>query len=258
MNKYEWINNHVKLIKSACITNNNTPERKLAIITRCILDIMYDELYPDTELKVVRTNDAKRFPLIHIKKDGDVGLDLPAVLPYRERYKDMRARAQYIDHCHNTFTPEEKSDFEIEQDMREEVIIWPGSRGVIPTGIRLEIPRGYWASIEARSSTSQSMLLCPKGVIDEGYRGELFAVLVNVGHDKVKIRHGDRFVQLILHKRHSKNLIVTEVDKISKSERGDSGFGSTGRSAISDKILESADNEGAEIAYNTCDLQILE
>lgn len=145
-------------------------------------------------LKIKRTDDAKRFPLLKIAKAGDVGFDLPACLPNGQA-----------------------------------ITIYPHSRGVIPTGIHLEIPEGYWASIEARSSTSKSMLICPKGVIDEGYRGELFAVLLNVGDNPVTINDGDRYVQLILHERIVKNFDIEEVDELTPSERGDSGFGSTGR-----------------------------
>ena len=144
-------------------------------------------------LKVKRTDSAKRFPLLTIKKDGDVGLDLHACLP------------------------------------NGSLTIEPQSRGVIPTGIYLEIPDGYWASIEARSSTSKSMLICPKGVIDEGYRGELFAVLLNIGNTAVTINDGDRYVQLIMHERVIKDFTIEEVDELAPSERGDSGFGSTGR-----------------------------
>lgn len=144
-------------------------------------------------LKVMRTESAKRFPLFKVAKDGDVGFDLTACLP------------------------------------NGSIVIEPQTRGVIPTGIHLEIPRGYWASIEARSSTSKSMLICPKGVIDEGYRGELFAVLINVGNEPVTINDGDRYVQLIMHERIAPRLGIQEVDELAPSERGDSGFGSTGR-----------------------------
>lgn len=165
------------------------------------IDRQQSEQTIDTILKVKRTEEAKEFPLISIAKDGDVGMDLPAVLPSTDRF--------YIG----------------------SITINPGERGVIPTGISLEIPNGYWASIEARSSTSKKMLIVPKGVIDEGYRGELFAVLLNVGSAPVTIEHGDRYVQLILHKRHVADFIIEEVDELSKSERGDTGFGSSGQSS---------------------------
>lgn len=145
------------------------------------------------KLKVMRNEIAKEFPLIGIAKEGDVGLDLPATLPDGP------------------------------------VIINPGERYLIPTGIKIEVPEGYWASIEARSSTSKQSLIVPKGVIDEGYRGELFAQILNVGNNSVEIRHGDRLIQLILHKRIIKDFEIEEVDELSPSERGETGFGSTGR-----------------------------
>ena len=81
-------------------------------------------------------------------------------------------------------------------------------------------------------STSKQSLIVPKGVIDEGYRGEIFAQMINVGRTPVRIYHGDRLVQLILHKNETNDLIIEEVDELSESERGESGFGSSGKSAI--------------------------
>lgn len=150
------------------------------------------------QLKVKRGELAKEFPLLHIAKAGDVGLDIPVALPY--------------DH--------------------EPIVIEPGCRYLVPTDIRIEIPEGYWASIEARSSTSKRSLIVPKGVIDEGYRGELFAQIINVGKEPVEINHGDRLIQLILHERHVKDFDIIEVDELSDSERGETGFGSSGHSAI--------------------------
>ncbi len=147
-------------------------------------------------LKVLRSEEAKRFPMIGTKKAGDVGIDLPCIL-------------------------------------KEDMTIMPGDRFLIPTGIKLEIPEGYWASIEARSSTSKQSLIVPKGIIDEGYRGELFAQIINVGNSPVIIHDGDRLVQLLIHKREIKDLTIWEVNNISPSERGETGFGSTGQSAIS-------------------------
>lgn len=147
------------------------------------------------ELKVKRNESAKRFPMLAIAKAGDVGLDLACTL----------------------------------DGIGGSVTIQPGERYLLPTGIRLEIPEGYWASIEARSSTSKRSLIVPKGVIDEGYRGELFAQIINVGNAPATIEDGDRVIQLIMHKRHIKDFTIVEVDELSASERGESGFGSTGQ-----------------------------
>jgi dUTP pyrophosphatase len=178
-------------------------------------------------LKVKRSEDAKKFPLISTAKAGDVGYDLHAVFPYKDEFQDYGYRMTHIEHWYENMGV----DYEqLERDMRQSIVIPAGGRGVIPTGIFLELPEDYWASIEARSSTSKKMMICPKGVIDEGYRGELFAVLLNVGNEPQEIFHGDRYVQLILHKRNSADIMIREVDELSGSERGDSGFGSTGQS----------------------------
>lgn len=148
------------------------------------------------QLKVKRGDLAKEFKLLHIAKEGDVGLDIPVV------FKDKRS-----------------------------IVINPGDRYLAPTDIRVEIPYTHWASIEARSSTSKRSLIVPKGVIDPGYRGELFAQIINVGKEPVTINHGDRLIQLILHERVVKDFEVIEVDELSESKRGESGFGSSGQSA---------------------------
>lgn len=148
------------------------------------------------QLKVKRGDLAKEFKLLHIAKEGDVGLDIPVV------FKDKRS-----------------------------VVINPGDRYLAPTDIRVEIPYTHWASIEARSSTSKRSLIVPKGVIDPGYRGELFAQIINVGKEPVTINHGDRLIQLILHERVVKDFEVIDVDELSESKRGESGFGSSGQSA---------------------------
>lgn len=176
-------------------------------------------------LKVKRSEDAKQFPMIHAKKAGDVGFDLPAVMPYKRFLQTENARRRFINRdrmMQMTMTPTE-----IERLMRETIVLIPHHRATVPTGIYLDIPMGYWASIEARSSTSERLIEVPKGVIDEGYKGELFAVLINVGTEPVEIFHGDRYVQIILHKRENMNVAIEEVDELSTSERGSTGFGST-------------------------------
>lgn len=148
------------------------------------------------QLKVKRGELAKEFELLHIAKAGDVGLDIPVAF-------------------------EDKG----------EVTIQPSERFLAPTDLRIEIPYTHWASIEARSSTSKKSLIVPKGVIDPGYRGELFAQIINVGKEPVTIHHGDRLIQLILHERMVKDFEIIEVDELSESERGETGFGSSGQSA---------------------------
>ena len=179
------------------------------------------------QLKVKRGELAKEFELLHIAKEGDVGLDIPVALPYKEGYKEKVE--EYLKECSEMDeVPDSNFINELEHGI---IVINPGDRYLAPTDIRIEIPRGYWASIEARSATPKKLIIVPKGVIDEGYRGELFAQLINVGKDPIIVRHGDRLIQLIMHERIIKDFGIVEVDELSDSERGESGFGSSGQSA---------------------------
>ena len=180
------------------------------------------------QLKVKRGELAKEFPLLHIAKAGDVGLDIAVALPYNEGYEEKVNR-----YCLECKDLDEVPDKDVISEIEHgKIVIHPGERYLVPTDIRIEIPEGYWASIEARSSTSKRSIIVPKGVIDEGYRGELFAQLINVGNNDVVIHHGDRLIQLIMHERVVKDFEVIEVDELSDSERGESGVGSSGQSAV--------------------------
>lgn len=184
------------------------------------------------QLKVKRGELAKEFPMLKIAKAGDVGLDIAVAFPYKEGYEDTVA--SYLAECSKL---DEVPDQNFINELKHgAVVIKPGERYLAPTDIRVEIPEGYWASIEARSSTSKKSIIVPKGVIDEGYRGELFAQLINVGKHDVVIYHGDRLIQLIVHERHIKDFDVIEADELSDSERGESGFGSSGQSVIADIV----------------------
>lgn len=160
------------------------------------------------KLGVHRNGQAKEFELIHFAKEGDVGIDIPAITPVSQ-------------------TPC--------GEMHEIIVLRPNEQVRISTGISLDIPDGYWIAIEARSSTSARSIIVPKGVIDTGYRGELFATLINVGKETQYIRHGDRLVQIILKKNYTPDIHIEEVDVLSKTERGDTGFGSSGKSAESSR-----------------------
>ena len=100
-------------------------------------------------------------------------------------------------------------------------------RAMIPTGIKLEMPDNIWCTVEARSSAGGRYLITPDSIIDSGYRGEFFAVVFNIGYEPQTINVGDRVCQLVFHE---KTLIKPiEVDELSKSERGETGFGSSGK-----------------------------
>lgn len=98
------------------------------------------------------------------------------------------------------------------------------------TGLRIQLPPGFYARITARSSTLRKRgLVISEGIIDQGYRGPLFVYAYNPSDKRIRVERGDRLAQLIL--APIVVAIFEEVDEIDESERGARGFGSTGQGA---------------------------
>ena len=111
-----------------------------------------------------------------------------------------------------------------------DVVLAPGERAVVPTGVAIALPDGYVALVHPRSGLAArcgvSILNVP-GTVDAGYRGELQVVLVN--HDpeqRVSLRRGDRIAQLVFQQVERARFV--EVERLPGSDRGDGGHGSTG------------------------------
>lgn len=116
-------------------------------------------------------------------------------------------------------------------DMRSEgVTIAPMERRIVPTGFRVEIPRGYEMQIRPRSGLAlQHGITLPNtpGTIDSDYRGPLGVVLVNLGAEPYTVRHGDRIAQMVVAPVVQAQFQVVEI--LDETVRGTGGFGSTGR-----------------------------
>ena len=111
----------------------------------------------------------------------------------------------------------------------EEIIIEPGEMKKINTGLRIEIPYGFFGAIYPRSSTGvkkQLMLANTVGVIDSDYRGEIMIFMYNYGNYAQAITKGDRLAQLVI--QPYERCEIEKVDKLEETDRGESGFGSTG------------------------------
>lgn len=103
----------------------------------------------------------------------------------------------------------------------------PGDYKIIPSGVAVEIPKGYFGNVKDRSGISaKNAVHTLAGVIDSGYRGEIGIVLINLGKKEFKIEKGDRIAQLIIQPVLQPNIL--EVEELSDSERKDGGFGSSG------------------------------
>lgn len=109
--------------------------------------------------------------------------------------------------------------------------ISPGKNTKIGTGIAIEIPDGYFGAIFARSGLATKSALRPAncvGVIDSDYRGELIVALHNDSNKITRqVQHGERIAQLVLIPYVTAELI--EVNNLEDTDRGDGGFGSTGK-----------------------------
>lgn len=109
------------------------------------------------------------------------------------------------------------------------VTIKPLQRLLIPTGLFIEIPKGFEGQIRARSGLAIKYgisLINGIGTIDSDYRGEIKIALVNISNDDFTINSGDRIAQLVINKYERVDL--AEVETIDETERGTGGFGSTG------------------------------
>lgn len=110
------------------------------------------------------------------------------------------------------------------------VVLEPGARAAVGTGLVLEIPRGYEGQVRPRSGNAirQGLTLVnAPGTIDSDFRGECCVLLINLGSEAVTIESGDRIAQLII--APVVHAEIEEVDEVETTERGAGGFGSTGK-----------------------------
>ena len=110
------------------------------------------------------------------------------------------------------------------------VCIQPGESVFIPTGLSMELPKGYAGLIYARSGLACKRGLAPAnkvGVVDSDYRGEFMIVLHNHGNVVQTVEHGERIAQLVITPVFTPGF--TEVDELTDTRRSGGGFGSTGK-----------------------------
>ncbi len=109
------------------------------------------------------------------------------------------------------------------------LLVRPGDRVVVPTGVAMEIPPGYEGQIRPRSGLAAKhgvTVANSPGTIDADYRGEIGVILVNHGDRSLDIQSGERIAQLVIAPVERVQLECAEV--LSVSRRGEGGFGSTG------------------------------
>jgi dUTP pyrophosphatase len=157
-------------------------------------------MMPDNapRIRIMRTPDADHeMPLPRYETPGAAGADLRANFPAAQR---------------------------------DGIELAPGQRGLIPTGLVLEIPHGWEVQVRPRSGLAlKHGLSLPNspGTIDSDYRGPLGVIVINLGDQPHRIAHGDRIAQMIV--APAPQALFEEVAEVGATGRGAGGFGSTGR-----------------------------
>lgn len=99
---------------------------------------------------------------------------------------------------------------------------------IIPTGVRLDIPNGFEVQVRPKSGvTTKTTLRTIFGTVDSGYKGEIGIMVDNIGDEGITIPRGKAVAQLVL--GHVPKIVFENVNELSTSDRGEQGFGSTGR-----------------------------
>lgn len=113
----------------------------------------------------------------------------------------------------------------------ESVVLNPGQRRAVGTGLQFQIPNGYEIQVRPRSGLALKhgiTVLNTPGTIDQDYTGEIKVILYNADQNQYTVQRGDRIAQLVLSRRAPQTLF-THVEQLSATERGEGGFGSSGK-----------------------------
>lgn len=121
------------------------------------------------------------------------------------------------------------SGFDVCAQLERPLMLEPGQRELIPTGLAFEIPQGFEIQARPRSGLAAKQgisIVNTPGTIDSDYRGEVKIILINLGHETVEINDGERIAQLVIAPVFQADF--EEVAELSDTDRGAGGFGSTG------------------------------
>ena len=128
------------------------------------------------------------------------------------------------------YATELSAGMDLRANISEPIVLKPLERRLIPTGIFIALPKGFEAQIRPRSGLALKKgitVLNTPGTIDADYRGEICAIIVNLSADDFVIEDGERICQMVITRHETAELI--EVDTLDKTERGEGGFGHTGK-----------------------------
>jgi dUTP pyrophosphatase len=145
-----------------------------------------------------------------------------------------KVKVRIINHSSNPlpeYATEGAAGMDIRAHLESPLTLKPMERFLVPTGIHIELPKGYEAQIRPRSGLAiKQGLTClnSPGTIDSDYRGEVRIVMINLSGEDQTINSGDRIAQMIVHD--VERVKWKTVKKISATKRNEGGFGHTGKS----------------------------
>lgn len=128
-----------------------------------------------------------------------------------------------------TYATEFSSGMDLRADLKEALTLFSGERKLIPTGLFIELPKGFEAQVRPRSGLALKQgitCLNSPGTIDADYRGEIGVLLINLSGENQVIQPGDRIAQLVI--QPVVQCTWESVNGLTETERGEGGFGHTG------------------------------
>ena len=136
-----------------------------------------------------------------------------------------------LDNCADLFPAKAHCD-DAAYDLRSRIdtVLAPGRSSLVPAGFKMELPAGCEAQVRPRSGLALKhniTLTNSPGTIDAGYRGEVGVIMFNHGPEEFAVKRGDRIAQMVIAELPAVELETVAV--LSSSDRGEGGFGSTGR-----------------------------
>lgn len=129
-----------------------------------------------------------------------------------------------------TYASAQAAGIDVRANIEESIVLKPLQRVLVPTGLYIQLPKGYEAQIRPRSGLALKngvTVLNTPGTIDSDYRGEIKVILVNLSDQDFAIENGERICQMIVAKH--EYAICVEVQELDSTERGEGGFGHTGK-----------------------------
>jgi len=127
------------------------------------------------------------------------------------------------------YATEGAAGLDLKAALTSPLTLQPGERDVVPTGLKMAIPRGFEGCVRPRSGLAMKQgltLTNAPGTIDSDYRGEVKVLVINLGQAPVTLQRGDRIAQLLISPvAHAR---VVKIPKVDDTHRGEGGFGHTG------------------------------